>query len=128
VFNIRFSDKHSSKTIAAWLREKFDRAMAEIGPGGSYALDIKVSGESFFTAPGPLSSLVSDCVKAETNRVPELSTTGGTSDARFIRRVCPVVEFGGVGQTMHKIDERMAVSDLEGLARIYRRILERVFA
>ena len=128
VFNIRFSDKHSSKTIAAWLREKFDRAMAEIGPGGSYALEIKVSGESFFTAPGPLSSLVSDCVKAETNRVPELSTTGGTSDARFIRRVCPVVEFGGVGQTMHKIDERMAVSDLEGLARIYRRILERVFA
>ena len=128
VFNIRFNDKHTSKSIAAWLREKFDRAMAELGPGGSYKLDIKVSGESFFTAPGPLSALVSDCVKAETNRTPELSTTGGTSDARFIRRLCPVVEFGGVGQTMHKIDERMAVSDLEGLARIYRRVLERVFA
>jgi succinyl-diaminopimelate desuccinylase len=128
VFNIRFNDKHSSKTIAAWLREKFDRAMAELGPGGSYNLEIKVSGESFFTAPGTLSALVSDCVKAETNRTPGLSTTGGTSDARFIRRLCPVVEFGGVGQTMHKIDERMAVSDLEGLARIYRRILDRVFA
>jgi succinyl-diaminopimelate desuccinylase len=127
VFNIRFNDKHSSKTIAAWLHEKFDAAMAEIGPGGSYKLDIRVSGESFFTAPGALSALVAECVKAETNRTPELSTTGGTSDARFIRRVCPVVEFGGVGQTMHKIDERMAVSDLEGLARIYRRMLERVF-
>jgi len=128
VFNIRFNDKHSSKTIGDWLRRKFDAAMAEIGAGGSYRLDIKVSGESFFTAPGALSALVADCVKAETNRVPELSTTGGTSDARFIRRLCPVVEFGGVGQTMHKIDERMAVSDLEGLARIYRRMLERVFA
>jgi succinyl-diaminopimelate desuccinylase len=128
VFNIRFSDRHSSKTIAAWLHEKFDAAMAEVGPGGGYRLEIRVSGESFFTAPGPLSALVSECVRAETNRTPELSTTGGTSDARFIRRLCPVVEFGGVGQTMHKIDERMAVSDLEGLARIYRRMLERVFA
>ena len=128
VFNIRFNDKHSSKTIAEWLRAKFDAAMAELGPGGSYKLDIKVSGESFFTEPGALSALIADCVKAETNRTPELSTTGGTSDARFIRRLCPVVEFGGVGQTMHKVDERMAVSDLEGLARIYRRVLDRVFA
>jgi succinyl-diaminopimelate desuccinylase len=128
VVNIRFNDKHSSRTLAEWLRAKFNAAMAELGPGGSYKLDIRVSGESFFTAPGPLSALVADCVKAETNRTPELSTTGGTSDARFIRRLCPVVEFGGVGQTMHKIDERMAIADLEGLARIYRRILERVFA
>jgi succinyl-diaminopimelate desuccinylase len=127
-FNIRFNDKHHSKTITEWLRKAFDNAMAEIGPGGAYTLDIRVSGESFFTAPGPLSALVAECVKAETNRTPELSTTGGTSDARFIRRLCPVVEFGGVGQTMHKIDERMAVSDLEGLARIYRRILDKVFA
>ncbi len=127
-FNIRFNDKHTSKAITEWLRAKFDRAMGEIGSGGRYDLEIRVSGESFFTQPGPLSALVSDCVKAETNRAPELSTTGGTSDARFIRRLCPVVEFGGVGQTMHKIDERMAVSDLEGLARIYRRILDRVFA
>ncbi len=127
-FNIRFNDMHSSASITAWLRAQFDRAMREIGPGGSYDLEIRVSGESFLTPPGPLSALVSECVAAETNRTPELSTTGGTSDARFIRRLCPVVEFGGVGQTMHKIDERMAVSDLEGLARIYRRILERVFA
>src|SRR5262249_18999964 len=67
VFNIRFSDKHSSKTVAAWLRAKFDAAMAEIGPGGSYRLDIRVSGESFFTPPGPLSALVADSVQAETN-------------------------------------------------------------
>ena len=127
-FNIRFNDKHHSKTITEWLRTKFDQAMREIGPGGAYDLEIRVSGESFFTAPGPLSTLVAACVQAETNRAPELSTTGGTSDARFIRRLCPVVEFGGVGQTMHKIDERMAVADLEGLARIYRRVLEKVFA
>ncbi len=127
-FNIRFNDKHSSKSLSDWLRRTFDRAMREIGPGGGYDLEIRVSGESFFTAPGPLSSLVAECVQAETNRTPELSTTGGTSDARFIRRLCPVVEFGGVGQTMHKIDERMAVADLEGLARIYRRVLEKVFA
>jgi succinyl-diaminopimelate desuccinylase len=127
-FNVRFNDKHHSRTIGEWLRTKFDQAMREIGPGGAYDLEIRVSGESFFTAPGPLSALVSECVQAETNRAPELSTTGGTSDARFIRRLCPVVEFGGVGQTMHKIDERMAVSDLEGLARIYRRILERAFS
>jgi succinyl-diaminopimelate desuccinylase len=127
-FNIRFSDKHTSKTITEWLHAKFDAAMKEKGPGGAYRLEIRVSGESFFTPPGPLSSLVADCVAAETGRTPELSTTGGTSDARFIRRLCPVVEFGGVGQTMHKIDERMAVADLEGLARIYRRILDRVFA
>jgi succinyl-diaminopimelate desuccinylase len=128
VFNIRFNDRHSSKTLTAWLRAKFDAAMAETGPGGGYRLDVRVSGESFFTEPGPLSALVAECVQAETNRTPELSTTGGTSDARFIRRLCPVVEFGGVGETMHKIDERMAVADLEGLQRIYRRILERVFA
>ena len=113
---------------SAAVRIAFGGHSAEVGPGGGYKLEIRVSGESFFTAPGPLSALVSECVKAETNRTPELSTTGGTSDARFIRRLCPVVEFGGVGQTMHKIDERMAVADLEGLARIYRRILERVFA
>lgn len=127
-FNIRFNDKHSSQSISDWLRRAFDRAMREVGPGGGYDLEIRVSGESFFTAPGTLSSLVAECVQAETNRAPELSTTGGTSDARFIRRLCPVVEFGGVGQTMHKIDERMAVADLEGLARIYRRILDRVFS
>ncbi len=127
VFNIRFGDRHSSKSVEQWLRRRFERAMSEGGPGGSYALAIRVSGESFYTGPGPLADLVADCVAAETNRRPALSTTGGTSDARFIRRLCPVVEFGGVGQTMHKIDERMAVADIEGLARIYRRMLERVF-
>jgi succinyl-diaminopimelate desuccinylase len=126
-FNIRFNDRHTSAGLESWLRATFDRAMADLGPGGAYRLDVRVSGESFFTAPGPLSALVSDAVAAETGRAPELSTTGGTSDARFIRRHCPVVEFGGVGQTMHKIDERMRVADLEALARIYRRVLDRVF-
>jgi succinyl-diaminopimelate desuccinylase len=126
-FNIRFNDRHTGAGLEAWLRATFDRAMADLGPGGAYRLEVRVSGESFFTAPGPLSALVSEAVAAETGRAPELSTTGGTSDARFIRRHCPVVEFGGVGQTMHKIDERMRIADLEALARIYRRVLDRVF-
>jgi succinyl-diaminopimelate desuccinylase len=126
-FNIRFNDLHSSASIEAWLRKRFDAAIAASGPGGAYDLEIRISGESFLTAPGPLSALVADCVAAETGRRAELSTTGGTSDARFIRRLCPVVEFGGVGQTMHKVDERMAVADIEGLQRVYRRMLDRVF-
>jgi succinyl-diaminopimelate desuccinylase len=127
-FNVRFNDRHHSSNIEAWLRRRFDAAMVEMGSGGNYRLEIRVSGESFFTGPGPLSALVAECITAETGREPSLSTTGGTSDARFIRRVCPVVEFGGVGQTMHKVNERMAVADVEALTRIYRRVLDRVFA
>jgi succinyl-diaminopimelate desuccinylase len=126
--NIRFNDRHSCASLEAWLRRRFDAAMAESGPAAGYRLDIRCSGEAFYTGPGALSQLVAECVAAETGEMPALSTTGGTSDARFIRRLCPVVEFGGVGRTMHKVDERMAVADIEGLARIYRRILERVFA
>lgn len=121
-FNIRFNDLHTSASLEAWLRQGFDRE------GGDYELACVCSGESFITAPGPLSALVSAAVKAELGVEPELSTTGGTSDARFISRHCPVVEFGLVGQTMHKVDERAAVADIEALTRIYRRILDRYFA
>ncbi|MGE0736928.1 MAG: succinyl-diaminopimelate desuccinylase [Alphaproteobacteria bacterium] len=128
-FNIRFNDGHSSASLNDWLRKKFDAAFAagDAKPVGSYDLEIKVSGESFLTAPGELSRLVADAVRAVTGLTPELSTTGGTSDARFIKNYCPVVEFGGVGQTMHKTDERMAVADILALQRIYEGVLARVF-
>ena len=89
---------------------------------------IKISGESFVTPPGDLSDLVSAAVQAETNIVPELSTTGGTSDARFIKSHCPVVEFGLVGQSMHQVDEHVQVAHIHQLKSIYARILRDYFA
>ncbi len=120
-FNIRFNDAHTPASIEAWLRGCFDAV------GGAYDLTIQCSGESFLTAPGPLTELVAEAVEAATGRRPDHSTTGGTSDARFIKNFCPVVEFGLVGQTMHKVDEHTAVADLHGLSAIYETILERVF-
>ncbi|MFC4350604.1 succinyl-diaminopimelate desuccinylase [Fodinicurvata halophila] len=120
-FNIRFNDRHSGASLESWLRATLD-AM-----GGDYDLQIKLSGESFICPPGSFSELIADSVEREIGRRPELSTTGGTSDARFIKDHCQVAEFGLVGQTMHKIDERTPASDLESLARIYRRVLEGYF-
>ena len=88
---------------------------------------MRVSGDSFLTPPGRLAEIVGGAVEAETGRAPELSTTGGTSDARFIKDHCPVVEFGLVGRTMHQADERSAVADIEALTRVYERILTRYF-
>ena len=121
-FNIRFNNLHTSKTLERHVRQKLDAV------GGGYALDVSVSGEAFFTEPGPLSALVAGAVNEVTGRMPELSTTGGTSDARFIRDYCPVVEFGLVGQTMHKVDERAALADIAALQEVYRLVLERFFA
>jgi len=87
-----------------------------------------VSGESFLTPPGPLSELVSAAVEAETGITPELSTTGGTSDARFVKDHCPVVEFGLVGKTMHQVDECVPVEQITQLKAIYTRILRDYFA
>ena len=81
----------------------------------------------FVTKPGPFTDLVASAVKGVTGRKPKLSTTGGTSDARFITAFCPVVEFGLVGQTMHAVDERVPIADLRALTMIYRRIIERYF-
>jgi succinyl-diaminopimelate desuccinylase len=89
-------------------------------------LEVQVSGEAFFTEPGPLTELVSDAIETVCGHRPELSTTGGTSDARFIRHTCPVVECGLVGASMHKIDEHVPVADVEALSRIYFEILTRV--
>jgi succinyl-diaminopimelate desuccinylase len=127
-FNVRFNDLWTSQTLLAHLRERLDRANAAVGGNGLYELEAQVSGESFYTPPGELSDLIAGAVREVTGITPELSTTGGTSDARFIRATCPVVEFGLVGETMHKVDEKSAVADLQALARIYELMLERYFA
>ncbi len=121
-FNIRFNDEHTSARLEARLRDELDAV------GGAYDLAIAVSGESFLTPPGPLSDIVSGAVAAVTGAAPALSTTGGTSDARFIKDHCPVVEFGLIGRTMHRTDEAVAVADIERLTEIYRGILEQFFA
>ena len=121
VFNIRFNDRWTSATLDGWTRER----LAEVG--GSYDLGWSVSGESFLTPPAHVSELLSRAIRQVTGRTPELSTTGGTSDARFIVRHCPVAEFGLVGQTMHKVDERVPTADLGTLAEIYRAALDLYF-
>jgi succinyl-diaminopimelate desuccinylase len=121
VFNIRFNDRWTSEKLKAWLIEKLDAV------GGLYTLDVAVSGESFLTAAGPLSDRLADAIRRVTGRTPELSTTGGTSDARFIQAYCPVAEFGLVGQTMHKVDERVDLADLSALTEIYYAFLSLFF-
>lgn len=126
VVNIRFNDLHGPAAILARLAAAADAVTAETGV--TFSLSEEVAGEAFLTPPGPLVELVAGAVRDETAVAPLLSTSGGTSDARFLRAHCPVVEFGLVGATMHQTDEHAAVDDIAGLARIYRRILERFFA
>ena len=124
--NIRFNSEHTSKWLTAWLREECERVTAETGI--DIAITVRVSGESFLTTPGALSDLVSGAVFKETGLRPEFSTSGGTSDARFVKSHCPVVEFGLVGRTMHQVDERVEVTQIHGLKAIYSRILKDYFA
>ncbi len=124
--NIRFNDTHSSDNLTEWLRAEADKVAAEFGV--EIAMTTQVSGESFITPPGELSDLISAAVQAETGVTPELSTSGGTSDARFVKNHCPVVEFGLVGKTMHQVDERVEVAQIEQLKSIYSRILRDYFA
>ena len=121
-FNIRFNDLHTGESLTSWLHEQCDAV------GGQYELDIRVSGEAFLTPPGDFSALIAKSVEQATGLSPELSTSGGTSDARFIKDFCPVAEFGLVGQTMHKVDERIAVADIRNLTDIYTSILTGYFA
>jgi succinyl-diaminopimelate desuccinylase len=127
-FNTRFNDLWTSRTLLAHLQERIERAMAALGGNGTIEYKVEVSGESFYTPPGPLSELVAGAVRDVAGVECELSTTGGTSDARFIRSYCPVLEFGLVGETMHKVDEKSAVADLKALACIYETVLDRYFA
>lgn len=124
--NIRFNDTHSGESLTQWLEGEVTKIRSEFGV--EVAMNIKVSGESFITPPGALSALVANAVAAETGVTPELSTTGGTSDARFVKAHCPVVEFGLVGQSMHQVDEHVKVEHIHQLKAIYSRILKDYFA
>ncbi len=124
--NIRFNDSHSGASLTKWLEAQ----AAEVGAatGVEFSLKVKISGESFFTPPGALSDLVANAVQMQTGIAPALSTSGGTSDARFIKAHCPVVEFGLVGQSMHQVDERVEVAQIKQLKMIYHQILRDYFA
>ncbi|WP_138924749.1 succinyl-diaminopimelate desuccinylase [Sulfitobacter sp. BSw21498] len=124
--NIRFNDMHSGGSLTTWLEEQ--AAAIRDSFGVQIELKVKISGESFITPPGDLSYLVSKAVQAETGVTPELSTSGGTSDARFMKHHCPVVEFGLVGQSMHEVDENVEVAQIHQLKSIYTRILKDYFA
>ena len=121
VFNIRFSDCWTGESLKHWLADRLDAV------GGRYALEVTVSGESFLAPPGMVSAPLAEAIRRVTGRTPEFSTTGGTSDARFIHTYCPVAEFGLVGQTMHKADERVDLADLAALTEIYRTFLDLFF-
>ena len=129
-FNIRYNDLHSPAMLDAWMRERATRAaQRQDRPPVDWRLDLDPSNSDvFLTEPGPFVDLVRAAIAAETNRQPVLSTSGGTSDARFIKDYCPVVEFGLVGDTMHQIDERVPVADLLRLTAIYRRLLDGYFS
>lgn len=120
-FNIRFNDLHSSESLTEWLRESFDEV------GGRYDLEVHVTGGAFLCPPGDLSALISKAVEKTMGMTPELSTSGGTSDARFIHHACPVAEFGLTSETVHKADERVALGDLRALADIYKAVLDDYF-
>ena len=124
--NIRFNDQHTGATISAWLQDEAAKIAEETGVKAEWR--ITISGESFITPPGDLSDLVSRAVTAETGRTPELSTSGGTSDARFVKDHCPVVEFGLVGKTMHQVDECVPVEQITQLKAVYARVLSQYFA
>jgi|SRR5262245_40453687 len=124
-FNIRFNDHHTQQSLRTLVEQRAGAA----AQGVRWRIDWEPSNaDAFFTQPGPFIDLVAAAVAEVAGRKPQLSTSGGTSDARFIKDYCPVVEFGLVGATMHQVDERIAVSDLITLTAIYRNILDRYFA
>lgn len=124
--NIRFNDLHSGASLADWLQAQAQTIAAEFGV--EITMETKLSGESFFTKPGPFTQMVVDAVAAETGQTPVQSTSGGTSDARFIKDHCPVVECGLVGQSMHQVDEYVEIDHIYALKSIYTRILNAYFA
>ena len=125
-FNIRFNDKHTLDSLKKLIEK---RAAKAAGGKIHYAFEWEPSNAwVFVTEPGPFTELVTEAIKKVTGRTPELSTSGGTSDARFITAHCPVVEFGLVGQTMHQVDERVPIADLRALTTIYRNIIDKYFA
>ena len=126
-FNVRFNDLHGSADVEAWLRDRFDAAF-DASRGARYELEVRVSGESFLCPPGPLSELICRSVERTLGRTPELGTTGGTSDARFIKDHCPIAELGLLNATAHKVDEHVTLADLRGLSAVYGAVLDDYFA
>lgn len=126
VFNIRFNDSHTSKTLIRWV-ESICNSLCEDGQA-KYTLTYHVSGEAFITPPGPFTNLVKDAIKEATGKEPELSTSGGTSDARFIKSYCPVVEFGLINKTAHQINEHADIQEISQLVECYKAILTKFFS
>jgi succinyl-diaminopimelate desuccinylase len=124
--NIRFNDVHSGVSLTEWLMA--EAAVVQEKTGVKMEVSVDISGESFLTEPGEFVDLVAGAVTAETGVRPKLSTSGGTSDARFVKDHCPVVEFGLVGKTMHQVDEHVAIADIVALKRVYSRVLRDYFA
>lgn len=123
-FNIRYNDLHTGAALEETLRARLKEAA---GDGADFDLKVVVSGESFLTPPGLLSDLLVEACETVTGNRPELSTTGGTSDSRFIKDYCPVVDFGLVGKTMHQVDERVETADITALRDIYATVIDRYF-
>jgi succinyl-diaminopimelate desuccinylase len=125
-FNIRYNDRHTQDSLKKLVQSRAAKAAAE-----RIRFSIRwedSNADAFVVAPGPFTALVAGAIKEVTGRTPDFSTAGGTSDARFIKDYCPVVEFGLVGKTMHQVDERVPITDLLELTNIYLRILDRYFA
>jgi succinyl-diaminopimelate desuccinylase len=118
-FNVRFNDRYTARTLEAALRARLDAS------GGAYRLATEASAEAFLTPPGPFTDLLQELIERELGIAPDLSTSGGTSDARFLKSICPVAEFGLVGATIHQVDEQVPIADLEALTRIYQALLAR---
>jgi succinyl-diaminopimelate desuccinylase len=124
-FNIRFNPNHTGAALAGWIRAEAAKAGEDFT--GAVKVEVEISGEAFLTETGPFVETVAEAVEAVAGRRPELSTSGGTSDARFIRALCPVVELGLVGATMHAVDERTPVAEIIQLTDVYRRLIRRYF-
>jgi len=124
-FNIRFNNKHSSSSLKVRLNKIFKNITKK--ENSNFKVEYRVSGEAFLTKPNKTTYMIQDVIKKITRIKPQLSTTGGTSDARFIRKIAPCLEFGLVGKTMHKVDEAVSIPDLKMLTKIYSCILENYF-
>ena len=124
-FNIRFNNKHSSSSLKNRLNGIFKKISKK--DKSTFKIEYRVSGEAFLTKPNKTTYMIQNIIKKITKIKPQLSTTGGTSDARFIRKIAPCLEFGLVGKTMHKVDEAVSISDLKKLTKIYSNILEDYF-
>ena len=124
-FNIRFNNKHSSSTLKNRLNKIFKRITKK--DKSHFRIEYRISGEAFLTKPNKTTYMIQNIIKKITKIKPQLSTTGGTSDARFIRKITPCLEFGLVGKTMHKVDEAVSISDLKKLTKIYSEIIKNYF-